>query len=300
MLSRLATVLAAFGLLTMARAEDPSTAKQKSTESTPSLAAVLAANTTTSLDRAYGSDDKQKLDIYAPKGAKNAPVVIYIHGGEWTKGDKAEVAYKPKFFIEQGYVMVSVNYRLSPAAMHPAHVNDVAAAVRWTVDHIAEYGGDPKNIVLMGHSAGCHLVVLTTLDPQYLSKVGLKAKDLRAVVAWSGGSFDLVHKAKTDEKFVGYIRNAFGTEEKAWHDASPVNLTTYAKECPPYLFVTADPDGDSFKIAQRLEKGIQQDGGRATTMILADRTHRTANQLLGSPDDKTGAQLMEFLRANMK
>jgi acetyl esterase/lipase len=59
-----------------------------------------------------------------------------------------------------------VNYRLSPADKHPAHVQDVAAAVRWLKDHVAEYGGDPTRMVLMGHSAGCHIVVLTTLDPQ--------------------------------------------------------------------------------------------------------------------------------------
>jgi arylformamidase len=300
MLSRIASVCVILGVLAFAQVADPPAAKAKTKDDSPSLAAVLAESTVSSLDRAYGSDEKQKLDIYAPRGAKNAPVVIYIHGGEWTKGDKSQVAFKPKFFVEHGYVMVSVNYRLSPAAKHPDHVSDVASAVRWTVDYISEFGGDPKNIVLMGHSAGCHLVVLTTLDPQYLSKVGLKAKDLRAVVAWSGGSFDLVHKAKTDEKFVNYIRNAFGNEEKAWHDASPVNLTANAKDCPPFLFVTADPEGDSFKVAQRLVKGIEQHGGHAMTLILADRTHKTANQLLGSPDDKTGAQLMEFLRNTSK
>src|SRR5262249_47406609 len=198
---------------------------------------------------AYGKDNKQKLDVYSPKGAKGLPVVAYVHGGEGMKGDKAEVSYKPKFFNEHGMVFVSINYRLSPAARHPPHASDVATAVRWLTEHAAEYGGDPKKIVLMGHSAGCHLVVLTTLDPQYLAAVKLTSADVRGVVAWSGGSFDLVHKAKIDEKFSGYIRDAFGPDERAWHDASPVNLTKNSRGCPPYLFVTADPSRDSFKIA---------------------------------------------------
>ena len=98
------------------------------------------------------------VDLYLPDASGPRPAVVYVHGGEWTKGDKAEVSFKPKFFTENGVVFVSTNYRLFPAAKHPAHASDVAAAVRWTVDHIAEYGGDPKKVVLMGHSAGCHLV----------------------------------------------------------------------------------------------------------------------------------------------
>ncbi len=297
--TRFAAIVSGLVLMAAVRADEPP-AKPKSTEPAPSQVAVLASNTVATLDRAYGPDEKQKLDIYAPKDAKGLPVVIYIHGGEWTKGDKADVSTKPKFFNENGFVMVSANYRLSPAVKHPAHVSDLASALRWTVDHIAELGGDPKKIVVMGHSAGCHLVVLTMIDPQYLAKVNLKATDLRAIVAWSGGAFDLVHKAKSDPKYLEYIRNAFGPDEQSWYDASPMNLTKNAKANPPYLFVTADPEGDSFRIVKQLMKGIQDAGGRASTLVLRDRTHRTANHLLGSPGDTTGTQLLEFLRANTK
>src|SRR3954451_10170838 len=117
----------------------------------PSLEAVLGKDTVIKKDIAYGKDSKQKLDVYSPKGAKGLPVVAYVHGGEWTKGDKAEVSYKPKFFTEHGLVFVSVNYRLSPADRHPAHVSDVAAAVRWLTGHVRDHGGDPKKVVLMGH-----------------------------------------------------------------------------------------------------------------------------------------------------
>ena len=288
---RILVILTAAALASLTAVAEPPPADPQ-----PSLEAVLGKDTVAKKDIAYGKDDKQKLDVYSPKGAKELPVVVYVHGGEWTKGDKSEVSYKPRFFNENGIVFVSVNYRLAPAAQHPAHVSDVAAAVRWVVDHVAEYGGDPKKIVLMGHSAGCHLVALATLDPQYLAKVGLKPADLRGVVAWSGGSFDLVHKAKVDEPFAEYIRNAFGKSEDAWRDASPVSHAKNAKACPPYLFVTADPEGDSFKIASGLAKQINDADGKATTHVLKDRTHKTANHLLGSPDDKTGATLLAFVR----
>jgi acetyl esterase/lipase len=288
--------LGAAGLWASTPAAQPPGSAKAPPAPPPSLEAVLGKDTVAKKDIAYGTDEKQKLDVYSPKDAKGRPVVVYIHGGEWTKGDKSEVSYKPKFFTENGIVFASMNYRLSPAAKHPAHVSDVAAAVRWLTDHVAEYGGDPKKMVLMGHSAGCHLVVLTTLDPQYLEAVKLKPADLRGVVAWSGGSFDLVHKAKVDESFAEYIRNAFGTAEDGWKAASPVSHARNAKACPPYLFVTADPTGDSFKIAEGLVKQINDAGGKATTHVLKDRTHRTANHLLGSPDDKTGAALLDFVR----
>src|SRR5205814_9652546 len=121
------------------------------------------------------------------KGKKGCPVVSYVHRGEWTKGDKSEVSYKPKFFNDNGVVFVSTNYRLYPAAKFPAHAEDVASAVRWAVDDVAKYGGDPKKIVLMGHSAGCHLVTLVALDPKYLKAGKLKPSDARALAARTAG-----------------------------------------------------------------------------------------------------------------
>ncbi len=84
-------------------------------------------------DVGYVADaaDKQKLDVYAPPGASAAPVIIFIHGGEWTKGDKREVSFKPRFLNENGIVFISANYRLSGTDKHPAQVKDVAVAVRW-------------------------------------------------------------------------------------------------------------------------------------------------------------------------
>src|SRR5581483_7214023 len=107
-------------------------------------------------------------------------------------------------------------------AVHPAHVSDVAAAVRWVRDHADEIGADGKKIILMGHSAGCHLATLTVLDPRYLAQEKLKPTDLAGVVAWSGGAYDLVDKMKSEGQYPKYIRQAFGDTESAWRDASPL------------------------------------------------------------------------------
>ena len=230
-----------------------------------------------------------------PRGAADAPVVLYFHRGEWTQGDKSEVSYKPKFLNEHGIVFASANYRLSPAVTHPAHVKDVAAAVRWVYDHVAEFGGSPKKIVVMGHSAGCHLVTLLALDPRYLADVGLRPSDLRGVVAWSGGAYDLVAKVKAGGSYGPYIRQAFGDSEAAWHDASPMAHVGDSEPLPPFLFAAYDPANASYQAAEQLVGLIKKAGGRADVVVLENRTHRTANHLVGAPGDATGKLLLDFV-----
>src|SRR4051812_34267350 len=96
-------LLGSFACLSAASllAQEKSDAKK---EERPSMAAIAASNTVLHADVAYGADAKQRLDVYSPRGAKDASVVIFVHGGEWTKGDKAEVSYKPKFLNENGVV----------------------------------------------------------------------------------------------------------------------------------------------------------------------------------------------------
>src|SRR5437868_11659051 len=86
-------------------------------------------------------DEKRTLDVYAPAGAKDLPVVFWIHGGGWQAGDKADVKLKPQAFMDKGFVFVSTNYRLLPAVDMGTLTRDVATSFRWVQDHVAEYGG---------------------------------------------------------------------------------------------------------------------------------------------------------------
>lgn len=286
-----ATAVTGFGIVRTSAQE--STKGKK--EERPSQAAVLAKNTRVIADRAYGSDPKQRLDVYAPTDAKNVPVVIFVHGGEWTKGDKSEVSYKPKFFNEHGIVFVSTNYRLSPPAKHPDHVSDVASAVRWVRDRAAEFGGAADKIVLMGHSAGCHLVTLATLDPRYLATVKLRPTDVCGVVAWSGGMYDLADRVKGEGLYPKYIRQTFGDTEAAWRDASPAAHVGDAP-MPAFLFVSIQKGNASHKAAESMAAAIRKAKGDADTRLLEGRTHFMANHLVGAPGDATGDVLLEFIR----
>ncbi len=96
-------------------------------------------------DVAYGKHKDQRLDVYAPrKAAEKAPVMVYVHGGGWMRGDKSAVGKKAEFFTGQGWVFVSVNYRLVPDGKHPRNVEDVATALAWVHERCTEYGGDPE------------------------------------------------------------------------------------------------------------------------------------------------------------
>jgi acetyl esterase/lipase len=296
LLSSTAGLLFAFAALAQPP-EKPKTTPEKAKEPPPDMTAVLGKNTVAKKDIAFGKDEKQKLDLYAPRGAKGAPIVIYVHRGEWTKGDKFEVSYKPKFFTENGIVFISTNYRLYPAAKFPAHAEDVASAVRWAVDHAAEFGGDPKKVFLMGHSAGCHLSTLVALDPKYLAAVKLKPSDIRGVIAWSGGAYDLVDKVAQGGSYKQHIINAFGPEESAWKDASPVTHAKNAAGGPAFLFAAHEKGGNAHKAAERLAGLIRDAKGKAEVIVLEDRNHQTATHLIGAPGDKTGAIILKFIAA---
>jgi acetyl esterase/lipase len=138
---------------------------------------------------AYGDGPRRTLDVYAPASLAadaRAPVIVYVYGGGWAHGDKRGYAFAGRAFAAQGFVTVLPDYRLYPEVRFPAFVNDAAAALRWTQDHVAEYGGDPSRIVLVGHSAGAHIAMLVALDPHYLADAGVDRSAIRGVAGLAG------------------------------------------------------------------------------------------------------------------
>lgn len=244
--------------------------------------------------------EQQQLDVYAPADAHDAPVVVYAHRGEWARGDKSEVSFKPKLFNEHGIVLVSANYRLSDVARHPAQVEDVAAAVAWVREHIAEFGGSPERLVLMGHSAGCHIASLVGLDPRPLAKFGLGPEALRAVVCWSGGAYDLAAKLAEGGMYQPYIEKNFGTERAGLDDASPIQHVSQARPSTRFLFVSAgEGSASSRELSESMARGIEAAGGRATARTLLGKTHFSADYDCGRPDDPLdcGSELLKFVES---
>ena len=122
---------------------------------------------------------------------KTAPVVFWIHGGGWQGGDKTSAHAKPKAFVDKGYVFVSTNYRLLPSVDMETIVRDVAKSIRWVHDHIAEYGGDPKRLIVTGHSAGAQLAALICTDDRYLKAEGLSLAIIKGCIPVDGDTYDV-------------------------------------------------------------------------------------------------------------
>ena len=138
-------------------------------------------------DVRYAPGERHTLDIYAPKGQDPAPVVVFIYGGGWKDGNKAEYRFVAAALAARGFLTVVPDYRLYPQVRFPAFLQDNAAAIAWTKAHIAGYGGDPHRIVLMGHSAGAYNVAMLTLDKQWLGAAGLDPdRDVTAAVGLAG------------------------------------------------------------------------------------------------------------------
>jgi arylformamidase len=243
----------------------------------------------------YGSDPLQKMDIFTPANAKNAPVILMVHGGGWSNGDKTNlnvVKNKGQYWLSRGYVFVSVNYRMLPQANPLQQADDVAKALAFTQKAIARWGGDGNKIILMGHSAGAHLVGLLSADPSIAAAQGAKP--------WKGSV--LLDSAALDVEFIMQHRHfelydpAFGTDEKFWQNASP--FYRLQKSAPPMLLICSSQRMVSCPQAEKFSEKAKT-LGVSTQILPQDLTHEQINETLGLPEDYTNA-VDQFISAQLK
>jgi arylformamidase len=200
----------------------------------PALADDLPAGVTLKKDVAYGAATDQKMDIYLPANAKDAPILVMAHGGGWKRGDKAMgrvVTNKVARWVPQGIIVVSVNYRMQPDAPPLTQAEDVARAIAKVQEMAPELGGDAANVVLMGHSAGGHLVALLNADPALATAQGATA--WKGVVSLDAGALNV--PAIMEKRHFKLYDEAFGADPAAWEAASPYHRLKGAT--PPILFV---------------------------------------------------------------
>jgi acetyl esterase/lipase len=236
---------------------------------------------------------KDRIDIYAPAGAKGAPVIVSIHGGALREGDKSKEAFVGQRLAEAGFVAMVINYRLSPGVMHPAHVEDAAHAVAWARTHAAAHGGDPKKLFVIGHSAGAYLAALLTLDPKYLAAYQMSPKDLAGVVPVSAFFY-------VDRQGVAPDRpkDVWGTDPQAWKAASPHTYLT--KEVPPMLVLYADGDADWRRQQQAdFAADLKKAGGPTLEpRMIAGRDHSSIWTKMKNANDETMAAIVAFVKAH--
>ena len=186
-------------------------------------------------DIAYGQHPRQKLDVYMPLGQGSnslaKPVILFIYGGAWTTGHKDDYLFVGESFSKAGYVTAVMNYRLAPQYQYPEYVKDTALALKWIGDNIQQYGGDPKQIVVMGHSAGAFNAVEAVDNQRWLDEVKLPISHIKAVVGIAGPySYDF----RTD----GSV-NAFPVESTPDQVMPDRHIRA---DAPPHLLLTASND----------------------------------------------------------
>ena len=198
-------------------------------------------------DLAYGTDPRQKLDLYVPdKLTGPAPVLLFFYGGGWTGGSKARYFSFGQAFASKGIITAVADYRLYPQVRYPAFVEDGARAFAWLRAHAPEHGGDPNNLFLAGHSAGAYIAVMLAADRSYLKMAGADPASIRGVIGISG-PYDFL-PLKDDELIA-----IFGGANRP--ETQPIHYIDGTR--PPMLLVTGTEDtivapGNTSRLAARL------------------------------------------------
>lgn len=237
----------------------------------------------------YGPDKLQRLDIYRPAityiAAQPAPIILMVHGGGWENGDKAMsrvVDNKVARWIPRGFVFVSVNYPMIPESDPVEQADDVARALAEVQKSAPGWGGDPARVILMGHSAGAHLVSLLNADPARAAKLG--AKPWIGVVSLDSGALDV--PSIMNRRHNKLYDDAFGADPEFWKAASPMHQLKSGGT--PWLGVCSDMIRNSCPENQEFAAASKQKGVRAEILSQKLR-HGPVNAELGLPGPYTDA-----------
>lgn len=247
--------------------------------------AVIPAGVQVIRDVGYGRDDEQRFDVYLPRNAQNAPVILIVHGGGWKRGDKAEKAVienKVPHWTSRGFIFISTNYRLLPKADPIEQAGDVARALAFAQRNAASWGGDPSKFILMGHSAGAHLVALLTSSPDHALQLG--ALPWLGTVMLDGAGLN-IPKMMGEPHFDLYD-DAFGTDPAYWRRASPFHQLQ--ANAYPMLAVCSTQRNDACEQAHEFAAKSKSLGVR-TQVLEQDLSHREINLLLGEQSRYTDA-----------
>jgi acetyl esterase/lipase len=213
---------------------------------------------------AYGPQPANSLDLYRPLHGDHNPIVVFFYGGGWDSGDKADFRFVGAALAEAGFIALVPNYRRYPEAMFPAFMQDAAQAVAWTRAHAQEWGGDPENIFVVGHSAGAHIAVLLALDEHYLQEVGGTTRWLRGAVGLSG-PYDFLPFREA------YLNRLFGPPEN-FPRSQPINYVR--ADAPPLLLMHGLQDTRvRVENTRSLTQAMHAVGGRVTAVYFEGAGH---------------------------
>lgn len=248
------------------------------------------------------------LDIYVPKDVlkdKKLPVIIFIHGGAWTnffgdKSDRENYLLKGKYFTDNNFILVNVNYRVFPEYKFPIYVQDVSNSIKWVYENIEYYNGDKDLIFLKGHSAGAQIASLVSTDERYLKENNLDLSVIKGVILLEGVGYDLLKSQEygIDSQLVNrYLMFPFGEDVNILKEASAINYVKENKNIPPMIIFGAENSILRIAKIEALDfylKLIDSDV-YAEYYIAPLKNHSTLNRYFGEEDDFTTLKTKDFL-----
>ncbi len=287
----LASGLMFLSSLTLVAADAASAAREES------RMARIAAGAKQTLE--YGSDELQAVD-YWPGRTGNAPLVVFVHGGGWKRGDKdmMDGSAKLEHWQALGYAVASVNYRLVPDNTVEQQGADVASALAYLKSNAARLGFDGNRIALIGHSAGAHLVALVGTDPSYFRAAGLNLGDIAGIVPLDGACYDVAYQLGIGAPLMHktYLQ-AFGTDPARQKKLSPT-LQAASPNAPEFLILHIQRD-DARKQSNDLAAALERAGTPAKVQEFRGRGllgHAQINRRLGEADYPATPVVDAFLK----
>ena len=244
-------------------------------------------------DISYGPDPAQRFDVYVstqpPASVAPAPVIFFVHGGGWARGDKTNgrvIEPKVAHWVAQGYVVISANYRMLPTPV-AQQAEDVAGAMAFAQSQAELWGGDPKRFILMGHSAGAHLVALIAAG----ARTAVRPQPWRGTVTLDSAALDV--PAIMNSRHFGLYDRAFGADPRQWTALSPIAQLT--RGTAPMLAVCSSRRKESCPTSDRFAAKANGLGGKVR-VLREDLSHGDINATLGAPSDYT-TQVDAFMQS---
>ncbi|WP_075791699.1 alpha/beta hydrolase [Massilia putida] len=250
-------------------------------------------------DIAYGADERHRLDVYPPvDAAGRTPVVVFLHGGGFIRGDKSDREAVGHYFSRHGVLAVLPNYRLGPRHRWPAGAQDVASVLAWARANVAAHGGDPDHIVLAGESAGAAHVAAATLIKRFHPAEGLKIAGAFLASGVYNAELELLARAQLgiatpDPRNEAY----FGTDFERYRTMSTVALIDAAPFPLALTYAELDPVQMQAQAGELFARLVTRHGFAPRIGVIANHNHLSQVYAINSGDDALAGPLLAFVRA---
>ncbi|MEE9433651.1 MAG: alpha/beta hydrolase [Sphingorhabdus sp.] len=247
----------------------------------------------------YGDAAKQNLDFYPAKDNPKAPLVVFIHGGGWSMGDKQRGNRgKDEYYNGMGYAYASLNYRLVPETQPDGQTADIAKALAYLRENSANLGFDPDAIVLMGHSAGAHLAALVSTDTSFLENAGVPMASIKGTILLDGAGYDVprrMEKSLPPKMINKMYEDAFTKDLETQRRLSPISHVA-APNGTDWLILYVAARADAKAQSEAFGAALKQNGSGAGVIAVPGSTHKSVNQDAGVTGSFVGDKIAVFLR----